>query len=64
MLQTSAKMTSEKPNTDYSEPEYARSQQKEKPPFFREDISHKIVPEVSLTLRYRSFRELMSPQDP
>lgn len=35
-----------KPNTDYSEPEYAKSQERAKVPYYRPNIEHRLVPET------------------
>lgn len=39
-------MSDAKSNTDYSEPEYAKSQERSKVPYYRPNIEHRLVPEV------------------
>lgn len=48
-------MSDAKSNTDYSEPEYARSQERSKVPYYRPNIEHRLVPEVLYHLREKTW---------
>ncbi len=42
-------MASQKPGTDYSEPEYIKSKDRAEAPFYHPNIDHKLIPEVWAT---------------
>ncbi|KAK6219335.1 hypothetical protein LQW54_002323 [Pestalotiopsis sp. IQ-011] len=49
-------MSDAKSNTDYSEPEYAKSQERSKVPYYRPNIEHRLVPETQELLeRYSNI---------
>ncbi|ETS77999.1 hypothetical protein PFICI_10061 [Pestalotiopsis fici W106-1] len=53
-------MADVKPNTDYSEPEYAKSQERAKVPYYRPNIEHRLVSETQELLEKYSH---IPPED-